>query len=37
MGTRPAPAIGPIQNVVEKLAGEPLTIWTPGRYRAIAA
>jgi hypothetical protein len=26
-GTRPAPAIGPIQNVLDKLAGEPLTIW----------
>ena len=26
-GTRPAPAIGPIQNVLDKLADEPLTIW----------
>jgi hypothetical protein len=26
-GTRPAPAIGPIQDVLDKLAGEPLTIW----------
>ena len=26
-GTRPAPAVGPIQNVLDKLAGEPLTIW----------
>ena len=26
-GTRPAPAIGPVQNVLDKLAGEPLTIW----------
>ena len=30
-GTRPAPAINPIQNILDKLAGEPLTIreiWT---------
>jgi hypothetical protein len=26
-GNRPAPAIGPIQNVLDKLAGEPLTVW----------
>ena len=26
-GTRPAPAIGPIQNVLDKLADKPLTIW----------
>ena len=26
-GTRPAPAIGPIQDVLDKLAGEPLTVW----------
>jgi hypothetical protein len=26
-GTRPAPAIGPIQDVLDKLAGEPLTAW----------
>jgi len=26
-GTRPAPAIGPIQNVLDKLADEPLNIW----------
>jgi hypothetical protein len=26
-GTRPAPAISPIQDVLDKLAGEPLTIW----------
>ncbi|MGH3226551.1 MAG: hypothetical protein ACRDPY_49050 [Streptosporangiaceae bacterium] len=26
-GTRPAPAIGPIQDVLDKLAGEPLTGW----------
>ncbi len=26
-GTRPAPAIGPIQNVLDKLADQPLTIW----------
>lgn len=26
-GTRPAPAINPIQNILDKLAGEPLTIW----------
>ena len=26
-GSRPAPAIGPIQNVLDELAGEPLTIW----------
>jgi hypothetical protein len=26
-GTRPAPAIGPIQNALDKLAGEPLTVW----------
>jgi hypothetical protein len=26
-GTRPAPAIGPVQDVLDKLAGEPLTIW----------
>ena len=26
-GTRPAPAIGPIQDVLDKLAGEPLTTW----------
>jgi hypothetical protein len=25
--TRPARAIGPIQDVLDKLAGEPLTIW----------
>jgi hypothetical protein len=26
-GTRPAPAIAPIQDALDKLAGEPLTIW----------
>jgi hypothetical protein len=26
-GTRPAPAIGPAQDVLDKLAGEPLTVW----------
>jgi hypothetical protein len=26
-GTRPAPAIGPVQDVLDKLAGEPLTAW----------
>jgi hypothetical protein len=26
-GTWPAPAIGPIQDVLDKLAGEPLTAW----------
>jgi hypothetical protein len=26
-GTRPAPAIGPIQDVLGKLAGQPLTVW----------
>ena len=26
-GTRPAPAIGPVQDVLDKLAGEPLTVW----------
>jgi hypothetical protein len=26
-GTRPAPAIGPIQKVLDKLADEPLNIW----------
>ena len=26
-GTRPAPAINPIQNILDKLADEPLTIW----------
>ena len=26
-GTRPAPATGPVQDVLDKLAGEPLTIW----------
>jgi hypothetical protein len=26
-GSRPAPAIGPIQNVLDALAGKPLTIW----------
>ena len=26
-GTRPAPAIGPIQDVLDKLANEPLTVW----------
>jgi hypothetical protein len=26
-GTRPAPAIGPVQDVLDKLAGEALTIW----------
>jgi hypothetical protein len=26
-GTRPAPAIGPIQKVLDKLAAEPLTVW----------
>lgn len=26
-GTRPAPAIGPIQDVLGKLAGQPLTAW----------
>ena len=26
-GTRPAPAIAPIQKVLDKLADEPLTIW----------
>jgi hypothetical protein len=25
-GTRPAPAIGPVQDVLDKLAGEPLTV-----------
>lgn len=26
-GTPPAPAIGPIQDVLGKLAGQPLTVW----------
>ena len=26
-GTRPAPAIGPIQDVLDKLADQPLTVW----------
>jgi len=26
-GTRPAPAVGPVQDVLDKLAGEPLTVW----------
>lgn len=26
-GTRPAPAISPVQDVLDKLAGEPLTVW----------
>ena len=26
-GTRPSPAIGPVQNVLDRLADEPLTIW----------
>jgi hypothetical protein len=26
-GSRPAPATGPIQNVLDKLADKPLTIW----------
>ena len=26
-GTRPAPATGPIQDVLDKLADEPLTVW----------
>ncbi len=26
-GTRPAPAIGPVQNVLDKLADQPLTVW----------
>jgi hypothetical protein len=26
-GSQPAPAIGPIQNVLDALAGKPLTIW----------
>ena len=26
-GTRPAPAIGPVQDVLGKLAGQPLTAW----------
>ena len=26
-GTRPAPAIGPIQDVLDELAGQPLTVW----------
>jgi len=26
-GTRPAPAISPIQDVLDELAGEPLTVW----------
>ena len=26
-GTRPAPAIGPVQDVLDKLAGEPLAVW----------
>lgn len=26
-GTRPAPAIGPVQDVLDKLAGQPLTVW----------
>lgn len=26
-GTRPAPAVSPIRNVLDKLADQPLTIW----------
>jgi hypothetical protein len=26
-GTRPAPAIGPVQDVLGKLADQPLTVW----------
>jgi len=26
-GTRPAPAISPVQDVLDKLAGQPLTVW----------
>jgi hypothetical protein len=26
-GTRPAPVISPVQDVLDKLAGEPLTVW----------
>jgi hypothetical protein len=26
-GTRPAPVIAPVQDVLDKLAGEPLTVW----------
>jgi transposase len=26
-GTRPAPAIGPIQDFLDKLADQPLTVW----------
>lgn len=26
-GTRPAPAIGPVQDVLDKLADQPLTVW----------
>jgi hypothetical protein len=26
-GTRPAPAIGPIRDVLDELADEPLTVW----------
>lgn len=26
-GTRPAPAVGPVQDVLDKLANEPLTVW----------
>ncbi len=26
-GTRPAPAIGPFQDVLDKLADQPLTVW----------
>jgi hypothetical protein len=26
-GSRPAPAIGPIQDILGKLAGQPLTVW----------
>lgn len=26
-GTRPAPAIGPVQDVLDKLADQPITVW----------
>jgi hypothetical protein len=29
-GTRPAPAIGPVQDVQDELAVEPITIWESG-------
>jgi hypothetical protein len=26
-GTRPAPAVGPVQDVLDRLVGQPLTVW----------